>query len=82
MKSLVVAGGNLYQIARELGDATQWIRIAQLNDLSDPMLSGVVTLIIPAPDPNAEAGLFSSSLNTARSPAVRVLVSGGWWQEL
>lgn len=58
MKSLVVAGGNLYQIAaRELGDATQWIRIAQLNDLSDPMLSGVVTLIIPAPDPNAGGGI-------------------------
>jgi nucleoid-associated protein YgaU len=52
---LSVAGGNLFQIAaRQLGDATQWIRIAQLNGLDDPMLSGVVTLIIP--DMNSGAG--------------------------
>ena len=58
MKSITVAGGNLYQIAaQELSDATQWIRIAQLNDLSDPMLSGVVTLIIPDPNPNAGGGV-------------------------
>ena len=58
MKSIVVAGGNLYQIAaQQLGDATQWIRIAQLNDLSDPMLSGVVTLIIPDPNSNAGGGI-------------------------
>lgn len=58
MKNIMVAGGNLYQIAaQELGDATQWIRIAQLNDLSDPLLSGVVTLIIPDPDPNAGGGI-------------------------
>jgi nucleoid-associated protein YgaU len=58
MKTLVVAGGNLFQIAAaELGDATQWIRIAQLNNLSDPMLDGVVTLLIPDPDPNAGGGV-------------------------
>jgi hypothetical protein len=55
MLTLTVAGGNLFQIAaQQLNDATQWIRIAQLNDLSDPMLSGVVTLLIP--DQNANAG--------------------------
>lgn len=58
MKTITIAGGNLFQIAAaELGDATQWIRIAQLNNLSDPMLSGVVTLLIPDPNPNAGGGI-------------------------
>jgi hypothetical protein len=58
MQTLTVAGGNLFRIAAEqLGDATQWIRIAQLNGLSDPMLSGVVTLRIPARDPAAGGGI-------------------------
>ena len=58
MRTLVVVGGNLFQIAAaELGDATQWIRIAQLNGLSDPMLTGVVTLLIPEPDANAGGGI-------------------------
>ena len=58
MQTLTTAGGNLFQIAAaQLGDATQWIRIAQLNNLSDPMLTGVVTLTIPAIDPNAGGGI-------------------------
>ncbi len=58
MKTVTIAGGNLFQIAAtELGDATQWIRIAQLNNLSDPMLSGVSTLLIPDRDPNAGGGI-------------------------
>jgi len=58
MRSITVAGGNLSQIAAEqLGDATQWIRIAQLNDLSDPMLAGVVTLLIPDRDLSAGGGI-------------------------
>jgi hypothetical protein len=58
MRSVTVAGGNLFRIAAEqLGDATQWIRIAQLNGLSDPMLSGVVTLLIPDMDANAGGGV-------------------------
>ena len=58
MRTLLVAGGNLFQIAaQQLGDATQWIRIAQLNQLSDPMLSGVVTLEIPDVDPSAGGGV-------------------------
>jgi nucleoid-associated protein YgaU len=55
---ITVAGGNLFQIAaQQLGDATQWIRIAQANGLSDPQLSGVVTLTIPDPDPTAGGGI-------------------------
>jgi hypothetical protein len=58
MNTLVVAGGNLFQIAAaQLGDATQWIRIAQLNGLSDPMLAGVVTLVLPDVDANAGGGV-------------------------
>lgn len=58
MRSLTVVGGNLFRVAAEqLGDATQWIRIAQANGLSDPMLSGVVTLRIPPTDPQAGGGI-------------------------
>ena len=58
MRQLTVAGGNLFRIAAEqLGDATQWIRIAQLNDLTDPALSGVVTLRIPNTDSSAGGGI-------------------------
>lgn len=47
-KKIVVAGGNLFEIAANyLQDATQWIRIAQANNLSDPVLTGVTNLIIP-----------------------------------
>ena len=58
MRTITVAGGNLFRIAAvELGDATQWLRIARLNGLSDPMLSGVVTLRIPAHDSKAGGGV-------------------------
>jgi len=58
MRSITVAGGNLFRIAAEqLGDATQWIRIAQLNGLADPMLSGVITLRIPDTNLNAGGGI-------------------------
>ena len=58
MRTLLVAGGNLFQIAaQQLGDATQWIRIAQLNRLSDPMLTGVITLAIPDLDSSAGGGI-------------------------
>jgi hypothetical protein len=46
--TLTVVGGNLFQLAaQQLGDATQWIRIAQLNDILDPVISGPVSLLIP-----------------------------------
>ena len=56
-QTITVAGGNLFALAaRYLNDATQWIRIAQANNLSDPIISGVVTLVVPAVDPNAGGG--------------------------
>jgi hypothetical protein len=55
VKTITVTGGDLYHIALDqLNDATQWNRIAQLNDLLDPVLSGVTTLKIPSI--NAQAG--------------------------
>jgi len=55
MQIVTVTGGNLFQIAAQyLQDATQWIRIAQLNGISDPWLSGIVTLTLP--DVNISAG--------------------------
>jgi hypothetical protein len=58
MKTIIVVGDNLFRIAAtHLTDATQWIRIAVLNDLSDPMLVGVTTLLIPDVDPAAGGGI-------------------------
>jgi hypothetical protein len=59
MRTVTVAGGNLYQLALQyLGSADQWNRIAQVNNLIDPMLSGLVTLQIPSVDANAGGGIF------------------------
>lgn len=59
MRTITVAGGNLYEIALQyLGDATQWNRIAQANDLIDPVVTGIVTLQIPSVDPKAGGGVF------------------------
>jgi hypothetical protein len=58
MQTITVTGGNLFQIAAtELGDATQWIRIAQLNNISDPTLIGIVALTIPDIDQDAGGGI-------------------------
>jgi hypothetical protein len=58
MNTLVVVGGDLFRIAlQQLGDATQWNRIAALNGLSDPVLQGLVTLILPAVDTTAGGGV-------------------------
>ncbi len=58
MQTLTVAGGNLFQLAAQyLGDATQWIRIAQLNGLSDPLLAGLTTLLVPDVDASAGGGI-------------------------
>lgn len=58
MRQVTVAGGNLFAIAaHELQDATQWIRIAQLNNLTDPVLVGIKTLLIPAIDLSATGGI-------------------------
>ena len=58
MTTIAVTGGSLFQVALEyLGDATQWIRIAQLNGLADPMLHGLVVLRLPEVDATAGGGI-------------------------
>jgi nucleoid-associated protein YgaU len=58
MRTITVASGTLFQIAAQyLGDATQWVRIAALNNISDPWLSGLVTLNLPDVDPAAGGGI-------------------------
>jgi nucleoid-associated protein YgaU len=55
-----VLQGNLFQIsATYLRDATQWVRIAALNGIQDPWLSGgqVITLILPDIDLSAGGGV-------------------------
>ena len=59
VRTITVAGGNLFRIALdELGDATQWNRIASLNGLQDPWLTGLMTLKIPPVNPNAGGGIL------------------------
>jgi hypothetical protein len=54
-QTITIAGGNLFKLAAQyLNDATQWNRIAQANNLTDPVLQGVCTLLIPPL--NAAAG--------------------------
>ena len=58
MNTVTVAGGDLFRLAlARLGDATQWNRIAKVNGLSDPVLTGLITLRLPAVDTTAGGGI-------------------------
>jgi hypothetical protein len=57
---VMTSGGNLFALAAQyLSDATQWIRIAQANGLSDPQLTGLTSLVIPPIDKTAGGGVAS-----------------------
>jgi hypothetical protein len=59
MMTITVIGGNLFKIAAiYLNDATQWVRIAQANGLSDPIVYGMTVLVIPPADPMAVGGII------------------------
>jgi hypothetical protein len=66
MKTITTTGGDLYHLAlQQLGDATQFNRIIQSNPNSpaggapmDPVLSGIVTLNIPAVNPLLTGGVL------------------------
>lgn len=48
-KTITIGGGDLYTIAsQQYGDATRWTDIAVANGLTDPVLTGINTLVIPA----------------------------------
>ena len=60
MKQILVSGADVslwHVAARELGDATQAYRLARINGLADPMLSGIATLVIPETDGGQSGGL-------------------------
>jgi hypothetical protein len=58
IEKITIVSGNLFQVAAQyLGDATQWIRIAQLNRLSDPMIANATTLVLPSIDRTAGGGI-------------------------
>jgi len=65
MKTITVAGGDLFRIALEqLGDATQWNRIAQANGMgADYVITGIVTLKIPPVDKNAGGGVYVAAVS-------------------
>lgn len=49
---VTVMNANLFTLAAKYyNDATQWILIARANGLSDPFVTGPVTLVIPANQP-------------------------------
>lgn len=48
-RAITVGGGDLFTIAsQQYGDASRWVDIAKANGLTDPMLTGIHTLTIPA----------------------------------
>lgn len=58
---ITVGGGNLFDIAsKEYGDPSAWTQIAQANNLSDPTLAGVSTLIIPPYNNGTSGGVLTS----------------------
>ncbi len=60
--TIIVFSGNLFQIAAQyLGDATQWIRIAELNHLRDPDIYCQTQLTLPSVDPTAGGGIVVQS---------------------
>ena len=58
MRMIRVANTTLFHVAaQELGDATQWNRIASLNAMNDPLVSGVAELLLPPYDLGSTGGL-------------------------
>lgn len=56
--TISVTGGNLFAIAAAtIGDAMQWINIAQANGLRDPVIHQACQLIIPAASTSYDDGI-------------------------
>lgn len=60
MRTIIVSGGNLFQIsALYLGDATKWIYIADLNNMTDPFIGSVTTINLPDAANLQAGGIFA-----------------------
>lgn len=48
VKNVTLSGGNLYQVAADnYGDARYWESLATVNNLTDPQLTGINTIVVP-----------------------------------
>jgi hypothetical protein len=57
--TITQAGGNLFALAQKAyQDASKWSVLAQSNNLTDPVLTGVNTVTIPPDQPNASGGVL------------------------
>ena len=57
-RQITVSGGNLFQIAAQyLNSAEDWNLIASLNGLTDPFITGTVTLTLPSSTAGANGGI-------------------------
>jgi len=58
--SVTQAGGNLYDLAaKAYGKATAWTTLAKANNLSDPQLTGVNSVSIPATPDKSDGVLYA-----------------------
>jgi nucleoid-associated protein YgaU len=58
-QNIVVSGGDCYRLALTYyGDATAFVVIMAANGLTDPVITGVQTLVIPDPDPSVVGGVL------------------------
>ena len=58
MQIVTVSNTTLDAVAAQyMGDASQWIRIAVQNGLTDPDIAGIVTLQIPISDTKQSGGV-------------------------
>ena len=55
-KTITTGSGTLFGIAaNEFGDARAWTAIAQANNLTDPQIAGIVTLVVPPKPASADS---------------------------
>lgn len=58
-KKIRASGTTMFALAAQyLNDATQWYRIAALNNLNDPWIGPLTTLLIPSPQPFSNGGIL------------------------
>lgn len=58
---ITIGGGNLYELAEKYyGDARLWNLIADANNLTDPQISGITTLLIPQNNTDSSEGILNA----------------------